>query len=486
MYSNPALKLPPGHPEGFNASDELIEKAAYLLWKHYLLPQNCKGENMGFCPTPKEEGQQKQWVRGTLTKFSHYYIVKALNEGHLCYGAAHTNFSNLFVIDVDDPDSGDEEVIREALLKKKWSFKCFHSGRGRHFWVFFDELPGNLLGAYGSGVDAMKAIGETFLALLADKLTDKIDLRGCGNQLIKLPLQYDPFHKWVIMPFTDDGVLIENYEIAVEYAEMIVRNDSSKLHEWLRRSQKKIENKCLESGINQVPYPGKKEQLPDVGESFQEYLNTVIVGPGESNDFIYELVRMCWREGINEEEIPQLVENLYLKGTLQGRITCKDYLCDWLSKARSQSKKYYSIVADYEPSERVLFYKSDLEWISKYAQSERDRLFLAIHLWALRMNTGNEYFLSRPKATEFGITDIQYRSSKKKYEKSGLLKVVRNGKAGSRLPGLRGIATKYQLCDIPEKCDEILEVSDPRELVQRLEDMEASEEEELVYEDSLT
>lgn len=487
MYSNnQALRLPPGHPEGFNASDELIEKAAKLLWKEYLLPQNCKGENMGFCPAPKEEGQKKQWIRGKYKKFSHYHFVKAIREGHLCYGAAHNNFSNLFVIDVDDPDSGDEEVIREALLKKKWTFKCFHSGRGRHFWVFFDDLPGNLLGAYGSGVRAMKAVGETFLKLNSEHLTNKIDLRGCGNQLIKLPLQYDPYHKWIVMPFTDDGVLIEDFELAVEYAGMIVRNDSRELLEWLKRSQKKLQKKQIEADVGQVRNPDKNIQLPDIGESFQEHLDKVQVGPGESNDFIFNLVRLCWKEGLNEKDIPQLVENLYVKGTITGRITCKDYLAEWMSKARAQAKKYYSIVGDYESSEEVKFYKSDLNWISKHALTERDRLFLAIHLWALRMNSGNEYFLSRPKAIEFGITDIQYRSAKKKFEESGLLKVVKNGKAQSRLPGLRGIATKYQLTDIPEECDEILEVSDPRELVKRLGDMETFEKEELCYEVSLT
>jgi len=483
MYSeNPKLKLPPGHPDGFNASDELIEKTAKLLWKEYLLPQNCKGENIGFCPAPKEEGQKKLWIRGKHKKFSHYHFIRALEEGHLCYGAAHNHFSNLFVIDVDDPDSGDEEAIREALDNQGWSFKCFHSGRGRHFWVFFDDLPNNLLGAYGSGVRAMKAVGETFLAIHSDKLTDKIDLRGCGNQLIKLPLQYDPYHKWIVMPFTDDGVLIEDFEIAVDYAGMIVRNDSSKLLEWLKRSQKKIEKKKVESGVIMGPHPRNKTLYADVGESFQEYLSTVTVGPGESNNFIYNLVKLCRKEGLNESEIPQLVENLYLTGMVQGRITCKDYLADWLSKANSQAKKYYSLMTDYVPSEGVKFYESDLDWIAKHAVSDRDRLFLAIHLWALKMNSGDVYYLSRPKATEFGISDIQYRSAKKKYEKSGLLKVVKNGKAQSRLPGLRGLATKYQLTDIPEVCDEVLEVSNPRELVTKIGEMEVSEEKELCYE----
>ena len=470
MSDNNKLHLPPGHPDGFNADGELLERAAKLLWRDYLLPQNCKGENIGFCPSPTKEGQEKKWIRGTVKKFSHTYFLKALKIGHLCYGSAHTNFSNLFVIDVDDPDSDDEEVIRKELEKKKWAYKCFHSGRGRHFWVFFEDLPRKLLGAYGSGPAAMKAVGETFLALHSDKLTDKIDLRGCGDQLIKLPLQYDPYHKWVIMPFTDDGVLIEDYDTAVDYAEMIVRNDSSRLYDWLRRSQKKIEEKLIESGEYRYPHVGSRIPLPDMGESFQEYLDTVKVGPGESNDFIFELVRICYREGILEEQVPELVEELYLRGKQEGRITCKDNLANWLSKARSQAKKYYGIVSNYESPEKVVFYESDLEWITRYAQSERDRLFLAIHLWAMRMNTGDIYFLSRPKATEFGISDIQYRSSKRKYEKSGLLKVVENGKAGSSLPGIRGVATKYQLTDIPEEDGEILEADNPRDLVKGLEE----------------
>ena len=229
MSSNKNLHLPPGHFDGFNASEELLEKAAYLLWEKYILPQNCKAENIGFCVVSSKEGQEKQWIRYTLKKFSHKYFIKALKEGHVCYGVAHNNFSNLLVIDVDDPDSGDEEVIREALCEQGWDFKCFHSGRGRHFWVFFDDLPGELLYAYGTGMAVMKAVGETFLALYSEKLTDKIDLRGCGNQLIKLPLQYDPYYKWVIMPYSDDGVLIEDSETAVDYTGMIERNDSSRL-----------------------------------------------------------------------------------------------------------------------------------------------------------------------------------------------------------------------------------------------------------------
>ena len=469
MSNNSKLHLPPGHPDGFNADEELLEKTAKLLWKEYLLPQNCKGENIGFCPSPTKEGQEKKWVRGKLKQFSHTYFLSALREGRLCYGAAHVNFSNLFVIDVDDPDSGDEEVVRKELEKKKWAYKCFHSGRGRHFWIFFEDLPRNLLRAYGSGPAAMKAIGETFLALHSDKLTDKIDLRGCGNQLIKLPLQYDPYHKWVIMPFTDDGVLIEDYETAVDYAEMIVRNDSSRLYDWLRRSQRKIKKKLIESGECQYPHVESRISLPDVGMSFKDYLDSVQVKPGESNDFIYELIRICYREGILEEQVPALVEELYLRGKQEGRITCKDNLANWLSKARSQAKTYYSIASSYEGSEKVVFYESDLEWITRHAQSERDRLFLAIHLWAMKMNKGDIYFLSRPKATEFGISDIQYRTAKKKYEKLGLLKVVENGKAGSRLPGIRGIATKYQLTDIPEEYGEILDVNNPSDLIKALE-----------------
>jgi len=484
--NNTALTLPPGHPDGFNASEELIEKAAKLLWKEYLLPQNCKGENIGFCPAPKKEGQKKQWVRGKHKKFSHYHFIKALEEGHLCYGAAHNHFSNLFVIDVDDPDSGDEAAVREALDQQGWVFKCFHSGRGRHFWVFFDDLPNDLLGAYGSGVRAMKAVGETFLELHSDKLTDKIDLRGCGNQLIKLPLQYDSYHKWIVMPFTDDGVMIEDYEIAVDYSAMIVRNDSSKLLQWLNTSYKKTMKSKLESEDKQVPDGVQSKYHPDVGESFQEFLDKVQVSPGESNDFIFNLVKLCHREGLNEHDIPQLVENLYNKGTVTGRITCKDYLAEWLSKAKAQAKKYYSLMADHEPSEGVKFYRSDLDWLSEHAQTERDRLFLAIHLWALRMNSGDEYFLSRPKATEFGITDIQYRSAKKKFEKSGLIRVVKNGKAQSKLPGLRGLATKYQITELPEEGEEILEVSDPRELMKEIGKVEVPEENELCAEVALT
>jgi hypothetical protein len=476
---NNKLKLPPGHEDGFNASEELIEKVAIIILESYILPQNCKGKNIGFC-LPIEDGQPKKWIFGKLKSFSHKCLVKAIKEGHLCYGSAHADFSNLFVIDVDDPDSGDEQVIREALEEQGWSFKCFHSGRGRHFWVFFDALPRKLLGAYDSGVGAMKAVGGTFLDLYADELTDKIDLRGCGNQLIKLPLQYDPYHKWVIMPFTDDGVLIEDYELAVEYTEMISRNDSSGLLEWLQRSQMKIQKQDLKSCFDNLPQRNKASDSIKPGDSFEEYLNSVRVGPGESNNFMYEFVKLCWREGMSEKQIPVVVENLYTMGKNQGRITCKDTLQQWLSKAKSQAKKYYVIVGDYSGIKDVKFYQSDLEWISSNAESERDRLFLAIHLWAFRMNEGAEYFLSRPKAVEFGISDIQYRSAKKKYEKRGLLIEVKKGKRGSSLPGIRGIATKYRFSIEPVSSGEVLEIIDPRELIKVLEEKELLEKENCV------
>ena len=480
MYSeNPKLKLPPGHPDGFNASDELIEDAAYLLWEHYLLPQNCKPENIGFCPAPRSESEPKLWVRGKLNTFSHKLFCEAMRKGHLCYGAAHTRFSNLFVIDVDDPDSGDEQVIREELDKQGWSFKCFHSGRGRHFWVFFADLPRKLLVAYGSGVSAMKAVGETFLKLHADKLTDKIDLRGCGNQLIKLPLQYDPYHKWVILPFSDDGVLIEDYELAVEYAGNIVRNDPGNLMEWLQRSQKNLQTVSMVGDAMEHSEPAPQVDYRDIKGNFRDYLDTVQVGPGESNDFIFQLVRHCWREGIAEDDIPKLVENLYLRGKYEGRVTCRDYQSQWVSKAKSQAKTYYGIMAEFKPSREAAFYASDLDWLARHARSERDRLFLAIHLWAYRMNDGAEYFLSRPKAIKFGISDIQYRSAKKKFEKMGLLIEVQKGKAGSSLPGIRGIATKYKFSMEPESCGEILKTSDPRDLVGLLELKEATEIEDL-------
>lgn len=155
---NPSVLLPPGHPDGFGASEELIERASNLLICEYAMPQNCKPENVGFCLPPRKEGDSKQWITGRLKKFHQGFIASAIRKGDKCYGVGHAVFSNLLVIDVDNMECDDKNIVRDGLRGLGWKFKVFDSGRGLHFWIFFSDLPYELLKRYGSGPNVMKQV----------------------------------------------------------------------------------------------------------------------------------------------------------------------------------------------------------------------------------------------------------------------------------------------------------------------------------------
>ncbi len=262
ISGNRALRLTPWHPQGFGASEELIQRAARLIVCEYALPQNFKYKNLGCLSAPDEGSGEKKWIKGLPRsllrdieyRIKHQMIADELRSGKYCFGIAHADFTNLFVLDVDDPGLGDAKTVAKGLTDQGWHYKQFDSGKGRHFWVFFDDLPIGLLSRYQSGIRAMREVAKRLVHLLRDSLKSRVDIRGCGKALIKLPLQYDPHYHWIILPFDDGGTLITDYRDAVDFAAAIQRNDSSELIDWLESHPPRVRDKP--NGAHQCSLPG--------------------------------------------------------------------------------------------------------------------------------------------------------------------------------------------------------------------------------------
>jgi hypothetical protein len=470
IAGNRALHLPPWHPLGFGASEELVQRAARLIVCEYALPQNFKLRNLGCLSAPDEGSNGKKWIKGFPPvllsdieyRINHQVVADQLRSGKYCLGIAHADFSNLFVLDLDHPGPGDAEAIMESLTEEGWHFKQFDSGKGRHFWVFFTDLPVKLLSKYKCGVAAMREVARRFVAKTGDSLQGKIDIRGCGKALIKLPLQFDPHYEWVILPFDDRGVLITDFADAVDFAADIRKNDSSQLIDWLESHSQKIDEKP-EKTAQRSPALGKPGKKPGKEIEVSDWLRSVRVGPGESNDFIRDAVYKCWIAGMSKDETTSVLRKLYDQEHPNGRVTCKDTWPQWRSKIDGQ---WQWLIGNYEKPrvpKQVEFFEGDLTWIRKHARLEADPLFLGIHLWARRKCGKDVYFLSRPTAKHFGLSAERFRSATRRFRRSGLVEVVSPGRVtnyASHAPR----ATEYKLTDYPVPEGPVLSGQTPLEL----------------------
>jgi len=462
-------ELPPADLAGYAAEEKLLKRAAELLIHEYALLQNCKGANIAVLLPSEPGSDEKNWITKKYRSLCEKAMLNALKKGDRAYAVCHSRFSNLIVFDLDDPDSDDLNVIREALDDLGWKYKLFNSGRGYHFWVHFTELPEVLIMKYRSGPNVMKAVGESILARYADRLTDKIDLRGCGPHAIKLPLQYDPYHKKIILPYDDSGSLITDYSDAVAFTSAINRNDSEQLIQLLEKVDlEEWGQYYIDSPPSGTPASSSScccSKPPTVHKNLKDYLDTVEVGEGESNDFIFNLVRLCWREGVTEEEILGVVKELYETGKADGRITCNDKLNQWLSKAKSQAKKYYSVVGGAVDHDQPLFYESDLDWLEEFIGRGYDPMMLAVHLYASRLSKEYDYYLARSTAVNWMVTPNQFRWWNTRFIKDGIIEVVKAGERKPPRPGELLKATRYRLLCINEVHGETLDASDPHELL---------------------
>jgi len=460
---NIAIFRPPGDPEGFGADNELLERAAKLILFEYALLPNVRKGSIGYLPAPSDSRPGKKWYRN-LNVLNHHMIVEAMKNGKRCYGVAHKRFSNLLIFDVDNPELGDEDLIEGGLRAQGWLYKKFHSGRGRHFWIFFNDLPHELLALYGNGPAAMKAVAETFRSGFMDYQQGIVDIRGCTGALIKLPLQFDPYHGCIVMPFDGENELITDFKQAVDFAANIQRNDPQTLIDFLATHGGGLQGMDSSSHSESRSRGSASMLVNDVDGNFQQWLDTVRVGPGESNDFMFHFVLHCKRTGLSQQETIDTAKELYERGRADGRITCKDSWPEWKSKAEGRIKKLWSIKGSGKKAVEVRFWQGDLEWLSMHASLTIDPLFLAAHLWARRLSRSDEYFLSRRTAEECGITPTQFRKATKRFQASGLLKILTPGKSAPVRKGKQSRATAYRLLDYPEPSGSELSVRGPYEL----------------------
>jgi len=466
---NPALKLPPGHSDGYNAPPDLIETAASTLLHIYAGVANCRNQDIATMYDNTHYTESKRWSIWPNGSLGPDLIAEALTTGRVCYSITHKKYCKSLVFDVDEPRAV-AELLESALRGQGWVFKKFHSGRGRHYWVFFDDLPPDLLGTYNnSGPSAMVALGEAFLAYYKNSLENSVELKCCNGQFLKLPLQYDPYHKWIVMPFDENDQLIDEYEQAVKYAAEIHLNDSSGLRDWILKAwnHPRVAEIVSQqsSGIRLAMGDDIQLYKGDLKQFFRSYR----IGEGESYQKVGNMVWRCFVDGVSESEVMGLIERKYRSGRKNGTVTCKDKLVDWQSKARASIKRIYTKYSPPGSFDEVAFYKSDLEWLALNTKKPTDRVCLAIHLLFWRLNEEKDYFLSRNFAvklgSEWGLTDQRFRGAKERFETAKLIKVVKPGFKGPALPGVRRPATTYRVKNGPPSTGDRLKVTSIREFL---------------------
>jgi hypothetical protein len=168
------------------------------------------------------------------------------------------------------------------------------------------------------------------------------------------------------------------------------------------------------------------------------------------------LVFQCLLSGVPESDVLQVIETFYNQGQLDGRVTCKDSISKWRSKAKSEIQRVYSHFNSHHALEAAHIISGDLEWICHNATKDIDRVFLGLHLWVSRASSKDTYFISRPQAMKWtekwGMTDGLYRGALKRFNKMGLLKVAKNGHRGRPVKGKRLQATEFMLVGDPDRC----------------------------------
>jgi hypothetical protein len=258
----------------------------------------------------------------------------------------------------------------------------------------------------------------------------------------------------VVLPLDDYGNLITDYEEAVEYLVNIERNDSRDLLEWIDKAwrapwvREAMKERASENGWSSEA----RRSAADM--DLDEYLAQLRVGPGESNEKVADLVWHCFRAGVRESEVLEIVERVHSQGRVDGTVTCNDGIRQWRSKAKSHIKRIYSRYNSRAGLTIVPIYSSYLDWIDFHARSEADRVFLATHLWTYLSSPRDTYFISRPKGVEWGeewgMTDGWYRGGLKRYTNDeGIIKVVKKGQRGAPRPEGHLQATEYALVDAP-------------------------------------
>jgi len=431
---------------------ELAQRAAQIIIGNYAHPVNLK--HWGFCKPDPESKRGKKWV----TVPQGYVSNKALTENihkrtNKVYGIAHKTFTNCLILDVDDPTRQDAWMLMDFLDFQGIKYKAFDSGKGIHIWTLWDKLPPDLMCLYGGPHKVFDALGKWLLEMLEDDIsTDKVDLRGCNHQKIKLPGQWEPVYEKYMLPYDHNRELITDYREVVEFMMRIELNDPARVKDLL-----------YEGTVNKTFDGTYKHQQSGDGSANQggfldreKYLTQVTVGPGESNDFIHGLVRGCCRAKMSEDEVLDFVKQVYKQGKDDERVTCKDSESDWLSKARGRFK-FYQGLPQLDIQVSVNFYHSDFQWLAQNIQVPNDDRFLSCHLWAFRKSGDGQYYLSYEKIRELCRMGHKATSQRiKRFIRDGVIRKVEDGKAKPPSSGRRR-ATVYELLTPPALKEGLLE-----------------------------
>jgi len=435
--------MPPTLPkESPIITPEQAARAAKVVIHKYALLPNCKKGRFYGVQKAQEQPSSKNWIAKSdgLTDAK---IAEGILTGKVCYAASHSRFSRMIVLDVDNPHS-DSDLVEDVLNAIGWKYKCFDSGRGRHYWIFFTDITTNVYDTFPSKPAFLFAVGKYIIDNHLAPASREPELFGCSGAFIKLPLQFDPYHGKLVLPIDESDKTISDYRFAIDFAEDIHYNPSGQLEQFIapilaqRRSRTSSGNRHAKSGIG----------------DFYDWISSVTVGEGESNLFMLDLAFRAHRAGVAESEIPELVEELYRNGIDDGRVWCKDSLRQWLSKARSRVKWVYSKT----PSGPVTFSNADIAWVvqnARHTKSPNVFIFLSLHLWASKRQDHGSYFLSHRYATNFGISTSAFQRLTNLYLELGVIRIVSKG--DQHPEGQR--ATHFAITQPPDQSEPKYEMS---------------------------
>jgi len=408
------------------------ERLAYVIIEKYVIRANTKKSCIAVLLKSKELGA-KNWISGRDFLNSRKY-ARAIRDQTKGFGVRHSKYTDTLILDIDSMDL--KEKAEQVLGGLQLGYVCIPSGgKGYHYWIKFDSIPARFRSEWGSAGRVITSLGIAIREMISPG-GEKIDIRGDGGAVIKLP-GWDPYYEKYIVP---EGC--STWEQVIAALDQIPINPFS------------LVEKILPAHAKPRIKPRILNNIAGVGTNceFQQLLDSVQINPGSTNDLSLLFVTSAFRAGMSPESIIALAKDFYEKRCAAGTWGARAPLDDWLRRVKSRIdwrlKQQYNLQIN---KARITDY--DIKWVRTQNIHTNDAKFLLLHLVMSRNSNGGTYFLSMATAEKYGISSRSFRSRLVHF--SNIIHRARRGERwtyeNTECTNRKPFASEYQMDEPPLK-----------------------------------
>lgn len=401
-----------------------------------------------------------------VTVFSNIsdYMLNQHIKGKSTYGIFVNKVSKFLTFDIDLKVKGREWKEYNKWVLNKTIHALEEEGFGQYLNVSFSGSKGyhvDILFNNTVSTEVLEKLGKYIIKKyeldnirVDGKLIAEVELRGCNNAGVKLPLGINKKSNKFMHYLNDDlnpitqKQFVKNFELKIMKTETLYNLYNSLEIDYIEDIKKVI--------IEPKPKKDNKEEPKELlkyDKTELDYIvqNEVLKNQGTRNNIIYLVALWCNSHKIKQEEalkkLYRIIDNTPTQ--LYNNKTSSQWKYEECKKV--VEKVYSNNLVLFDVKE-VGLNKSILLWIMEHCKTLKQMNIFLCHIFhAIKWGNEGVYFLSESTINKYtGATNKTIEKLNRELVEIGILEVVEKGRYIDLGNGIKkGIATTYKLA-IPE------------------------------------